>query len=124
MLTVEPDLANLRNAKNLLDLLRQARKNDRPPLLVFNQVGMPKRPEIKIEEFAKALETEPLAIIPFYPQLFGPASNNGQVVAEVDPKSPIAQTFANIAHAVSGRSEPPPAKRKGLLARLRGKKAS
>jgi len=124
VLTVEPDLANLRNAKNLLDLLRQARKNDRPPLLVFNQVGVPKRPEIKIEEFAKALETEPLAIIPFDPQLFGTASNNGQVVAEVDPKSPIAQTFANIAHAVSGRSEPPPAKRKGLLARLRGKKAS
>lgn len=124
VLTVEPDLANLRNAKNLLDLLRQARKNDRPPLLVFNQVGMPKRPEIKIDEFAKALETEPLAIIPFDPQLFGTAANNGQVVAEVDPKSPIAQTFANIAHAVSGRSEPPAAKRKSLLARLRGKKAS
>ena len=124
VLTVEPDLANLRNAKNLLDLLRQARKHDRPPTLIINQVGMPRRPEIKVEEFAKALDIEPIAIIPFDPQLFGTAANNGQVIAEVDPKSAIAQTFDDVAQTISGRSEIRRAKRQGLLARLRGKKAS
>ena len=59
VLTVEPDLANLRNAKNLIDMLRQARKNDRPPLVVINRVGMAKRPEIKVDDFAGALEVEP-----------------------------------------------------------------
>ncbi len=122
VLTVEPDLANLRNAKNLLDLMRQSRKNDRSPLLVINQAGMTKRPEIKVEEFAKALEIEPTAVIPFDAQLFGTAANNGQVVAEVDPKSAIAESFNVIARAVSGRSDIRRAKRSSLFARLRGKK--
>lgn len=123
VITAEPDLANLRNAKNLLDLLKQARKHDHPPMLIINQVGMPKRPEIKVDEFAKALEIEPLAVIPFEPQLFGTAANNGQVIAEVDPKSAVAQTFNAVAQAISGRTAARPAKRHSLLARLRGKKA-
>jgi pilus assembly protein CpaE len=123
VITVEPDLANLRNAKNMIDLLGQLRKNDRPPLLVINKVGMAKRPEIKVEEFAKAIEMEPIAVIPFDAHLFGTAANNGQVIAEVDPKSSIAESFNVIAQAVSGRSEIRRAKRQGLLAKLRGKKA-
>ncbi len=41
-----PDLANLRNTKNMLDALRKLRPNDKAPHLILNQVGMPKRPEI------------------------------------------------------------------------------
>ncbi len=44
---------------------------------------MPKRPEIKPADFAKALEDQPVAVIPFEPQLFGTAANNGQMIAEV-----------------------------------------
>ena len=66
-----PDLANLRNAKNLVDLLRASRPNDHRPHYCLNQVGVPKRPEITPADFAKALENEPLAVIPFEPQLFG-----------------------------------------------------
>lgn len=123
VLTVEPDLANLRNAKNLLDLLRQARKHDRQPHLVINRAGMPKRPEIKTDEFAKALEMKPIAVIPFDPQLFGTAANNGQVIAEVDPRSSITQSFNQIAQIVSGRPEAPRAKRNSLFARLRGRRS-
>ena len=46
-------------------------------------MGVPKRPEIKPADFAKALEDQPAAIIPFEPQLFGTAANNGQMIAEV-----------------------------------------
>lgn len=125
VLTFEPDLANLRNAKNMLDLLRAARQNDAKPHVVINRVGVPKRPEIKVDEFAKALEIEPIAVIPFEAHLFGTAANNGQVVAEVDAKSPASQAFDRIAQAVSGRSDTRAAKRSGLgsvLARLRGRK--
>ena len=47
LIVAEPDLANLRNTKNMLNMLKAARPNDRPPLYCLNQVGMPKRPEIE-----------------------------------------------------------------------------
>src|SRR5215469_3044024 len=58
LIVAGPDLANLRNAKNMVDLLRAGRPNDHRPHYCLNHVGIPKRPEIKAEEFAKALETD------------------------------------------------------------------
>jgi len=127
VLTVEPDLANLRNAKNLVDLLRQARKHDAPPRLVINKSGLTKRPEIKVDDFSAALNLTPIAIIPFEGQLFGTAANNGQMIAEADPKSPISETFSQIAQIVTGRSEVKKQKRNAfspMLAKLRGKKSA
>ena len=79
-----PDLANLRNAKNLIDNIKSARLNDRPPRLVLNSLGMFKRPEIGAAEFAKAVETSPTAVIPHDAKLFGAAANNGQMIAEIE----------------------------------------
>jgi pilus assembly protein CpaE len=100
-----PDLANLRNAKNMVDLLRSSRPNDRRPLYCLNQVGMPKRPEITPADFAKALEDPPLAIIPFEPQLFGTAANNGQMIAEVSASHKTADMFRQLAQVLTGRAE-------------------
>ena len=127
VITVEPDLANLRNAKNLIDLLRASRSNDHPPRIVINKVGLAKRPEIKVEDFASALNIQPLAVIPFDAQLFGTAANNGQMIAETDAKSPIADSFDMIARTVTGRAEARRPKRGAfapLLARLVGKKSA
>jgi len=101
----EPDLANLRNTKNLIDLLRTARPNDHRPHYCLNQVGVPKRPEITPADFAKALESEPLAIIPFEPQLFGSAANNGQMIAEASGGHKVTSMFRQIAQALTGRAE-------------------
>ena len=59
IITATPELASLRNAKNLIDLLKQSRPNDKAPRLILNQVGVPKRPEIPVADFAKALGVEP-----------------------------------------------------------------
>ncbi len=83
VITAVPDLANLRNAKNLIDLLKQARPNDRPPIVLLNQVGVPKKPEISEKDFGAALELQPFATIGFDPVLFANASNNGQMIAEL-----------------------------------------
>lgn len=126
VLTAEPDLGNLRNAKNIVDLLRQNRRNDLPPRLVINKAGMTKRPEITVDDFAEALNLVPDAIIPCEPHLFGTAANNGQMVAETDPKSPVVESFNTIARIVTGRAEVKRTKRGGLapfLSRLRGKSA-
>jgi pilus assembly protein CpaE len=100
-----PDLANLRNAKNIVDLLRAARPNDHRPHYCLNQVGVPKRPEIKADEFAKALEAEPAAVIPFEPQIFGTAANNGQMIAEISSGHRVAEAFRQLAQVVTGRGE-------------------
>jgi pilus assembly protein CpaE len=109
-----PDLANLRNAKNLLDLLKAARPNDRRPYYCLNQVGVPKRPEISVSDFAKALDDQPVAIIPFEPQVFGTAANNGQMIAEFSSNHRTADMFRQIAQVLTGRSEEKKA-RSGLL---------
>jgi pilus assembly protein CpaE len=59
LIVAAPDLANLRNVKNLFDFVRAARPNDKPPMYLLNQVGMPKRPEVRAADFAKALGAEP-----------------------------------------------------------------
>jgi pilus assembly protein CpaE len=121
VITVEPDLANLRNAKNFIDLLKQGRHHDAPPRIVVNKAGTPKRPEIKTAEFVAALEIEPLAIIPFDAQLFGTAANNGQMIAETDGKSPIVGSFDQVAQIVMGRAEIRRPKKSGLFGRFRKK---
>ena len=104
LIVAAPDLANLRNAKNMVDLLRGARPNDRRPLYCLNQVGIPKRPEIKPADFAKALEDDPIAVIPFEPPVFGTASNNGQMIAEVAAGHKTAEMFRTIAQVLTGRA--------------------
>ncbi|HWV52155.1 MAG TPA: CtpF protein [Pseudorhodoplanes sp.] len=105
LIVAAPDLANLRNAKNLVDYLKASRVNDHRPFYALNQVGVPKRPEIKPADFAKALDDDPAAIIPFEPQLFGTAANNGQMIAEVAGSHKVADMFRNLAQLTTGRSE-------------------
>ena len=113
-ITAVPDLANLRNAKNMLDALKKLRPNDKPPHLILNQVGLPKRPEISPSDFCEPLGVEPVAIIPFDAQLFGAASNSGRMIAEMDRKSPTAETFSQIAHLVTGRATVKKPKKAGI----------
>lgn len=105
VITACPELANLRNAKNLIDTLSELRPNDRKPRLIMNQVGMPKRPEISVADFTSPLGVEPIAVIPFDPALFGTAANNGQMISESDPRNPIAGTFDTLAQIITGRAE-------------------
>jgi pilus assembly protein CpaE len=105
LIVAGPDLANLRNAKNMVDLLRAARPNDHRPFYCLNQVGVPKRPEITPADFAKALEDQPIAVIPFEPQIFGTAANNGQMIAEVSAGHKTAEMFRQLAQVLTGRSE-------------------
>jgi pilus assembly protein CpaE len=105
LIVAAPDLANLRNTKNLMDLLKAARPNDSRPQYCLNMVGVPKRPEIKSADFAKALEFDPIASIAFEPQVFGTAANNGQMIAEVSASHRAAETFRSLAQSLTGRAE-------------------
>jgi pilus assembly protein CpaE len=105
LIVAEPDLANMRNAKNMLNMLKASRPNDRTPLYCLNQVGLPKRPEIEAREFAKAIESQPIAVIPFDSRLFGEAANNGHMIAEIAASHRTTATFLQIAQRLTGRGE-------------------
>jgi len=105
LIVAEPDLANMRNAKNMMNLLKASRPNDRPPLYCLNQVGMSKRPEIDVKAFAKAIESPPIATIGFDSRMFGTAANNGQMIAEISARHRTAKTFLQIAQRLAGRPD-------------------
>jgi pilus assembly protein CpaE len=105
VITAIPDLANLRNAKNLVDLLKQNRANDAAPRLVINMVKMPKRPEISSKEFAVALDMQPSQTIEFDSEAFGLAANNGQMLEEFSAKAKAAQQFRELALELAHRKD-------------------
>jgi pilus assembly protein CpaE len=126
VIVAEPELASLRNAKNLVDLARANRPNDSGARLVLNKVGLPKRPEIEAAEFAKALGIDVQASIAFDAQLFGTAANNGQMIAEVQANGKTSDAFVQIASALTGRGEAKRGRRslfEPLVARLKRRKA-
>ncbi|MNY16929.1 hypothetical protein D3C86_1502220 [compost metagenome] len=116
VIVATPDLASLRNAKNMIDLIKQGRPNDAPPRLVLNQVGVPGRPEIPAKDFGAALGIHPSLVIPFDAKVFGAAANNGQMIVDAGAKSKAAEAFQTLAQIVSRRELP-------VIAAPRGKAA-
>jgi pilus assembly protein CpaE len=113
-----PDLASLRNTKNIMDLLKSLRPYDAPPTVALSMVGVPKRPEIPFKDFAEALGATPVASFAFDPQLFGTAANNGQMIGEVAPHSKIALGLDTLAAQLTGR-KPVEAKKSTLTDKIR-----
>ncbi|MDY8108451.1 CtpF protein [Fulvimarina sp. 2208YS6-2-32] len=118
VITATPDLANLRNAKNLIETLAKLRPNDPQPFLILNQVGVPKRPEISVAEFCEPLNLSPTIQIGFDPELFGEAANGGLMIRQSAPKSPVADLFDDLAHSLTGRGIAKVKKKPNLLDRL------
>lgn len=117
VITAEPDLASLRNTKNLVDLLVSRRPADPPPRLVLNKINTAGRPEIGVEEFAAAAGALPSALFSFDARLFGVAANNGLMIAEAARKSEAAGSFQTLAEILAGR-DAPKSEASGLLGQI------
>ncbi|KRA95054.1 CtpF protein [Devosia sp. Root685] len=103
VIVAEPDLANLRNAKNLADTIKALRPTEKAPSLVINRQGIARRPEIGSAEFASSVECDLIGQIGFDAALFGTAANNGQMVAEVAANNKVNEVYRNIGMQVTGR---------------------
>ncbi|MFN3228858.1 MAG: CpaE family protein [Asticcacaulis sp.] len=112
-----PDLASLRNTKNMVDLIRAARPNDAPPRLILNQVGVPGRPEIPAKDFAAAVGIAPSVEVPFDAKLFGDAANNGQMLVEIGAKTKAVEALEAMTRLMTGREVVQP-KPTSFLSRL------
>jgi pilus assembly protein CpaE len=115
ILVAEPDLANLRNAKNLADTIKALRPAETEPLLVINKVGVPRRPEIAATEFASSIECRLLGQIQFDAATFGTAANNGQMIAEVAANNRANEVYRAIAMQATGRANAEVATKSGAL---------
>ncbi|MHB1109537.1 MAG: AAA family ATPase, partial [Devosia sp.] len=106
IIVAEPDLANLRNAKNLSDTIKALRPAESEALLVINRIGVPRRPEIAPAEFATSVECKLLGQIAFDAATFGTAANNGQMIAEVAANHRSNEIYRLIGMHVTGRNTP------------------
>ena len=105
IITAMPDLANLRNAKNIVDLLKQSRKNDAKPHLVLNMTNIPKRQEITLKEFEQALDIKAISVVEYDCETFSQASNNGQMIEEMNARAKAAENFREIAMKMTRRKD-------------------
>src|SRR5262249_28342549 len=105
LIVAAPDLAHPPKPRTLYAPRKAPRPTARRPLYSLTQLGTPKRPEIAATEFAKAIESQPIASIPFEPHIFGSAANNGQMIAEVSANHKSIEMFLQIAQRLTGRSE-------------------
>lgn len=103
ILVCQPDLASLRNGKNVIDQLSAQRPNDAPPRLIINMSGVPKRPEIPLRDFTAAIGVQSELVIPFDPHLFGEALNNGKMLSEIAPNAEVTQSIDALASKLTGR---------------------
>ena len=94
IITATPDLANLRNAKNLIEFLREKRPNDSSPIIILNKTGVPKTPEIPVKDFAAALGINPALVLPYEPVLYAQASNDGKMLGQMKSDNKAVEGFA------------------------------
>ncbi|PZO47504.1 MAG: hypothetical protein DCF16_17620 [Alphaproteobacteria bacterium] len=103
VLVAGPDLASLRNTDNLVKLLRETRGGRGEPTLALSMVGVPKRPEISLKDFAESVGVLPAVTFAFDPEVYGAADMNRRLLCVDAPKSKHAQAIEALACALSGR---------------------
>jgi pilus assembly protein CpaE len=102
-----PDLASLRNADNMLKLLRSESARVASPVIVLSMVGVPKRPEIPAKDFTEALMLAPAESFAFDPALFAEAAIAGLTIGEHAPASKAARAIDELATLLTGREAAP-----------------
>jgi len=98
VITATPDLANLRNTKNLIDYLKAQRPNDPDPIFILNKTGMSKMNEISVKDFSAAVGLEPSLVIGFDPDSFFEVSNEGKMLTDIKTAAQTVQGLEYIAN--------------------------
>ena len=139
VITATPDLANLRNAKNLVDFLKAERPNDASPILILNKTGTSKTNEISVKDFGAAVGIDPALVIGFDPESFIEAANDGKMLTDVKAAAqavnglnylaqrlktgefPVGQLVSGKGKKASGKKAADSGKKKSLFSKLRRK---
>lgn len=98
VITATPDLANLRNTKNLIDFLKAQRPNDPDPIFILNKTGLSKSGEISVKDFGAAVGLDPALVIGFDGDSFLEVTNEGKMLTEVKSAAQTVQGLEYIAN--------------------------
>lgn len=118
VLATPMDLAGLRNTRNLLDWLAEARPGAAPPLVALTGAGA-----VAPADFAQSLGIAPTTVIPWDGEAFRLAAAAGKTAPETAGKSAAMTETRKLADALAIRLDPrraaaPPPKHPSLPARL------
>lgn len=81
VIVTSPLLASLRNARMMMDELRQRRGAEAPLTVLVNGVGAHDRADLPLDAVKDALEQKTICSVPFTPNLFALAETNGRYFA-------------------------------------------
>ena len=82
VLVLAPDIANIREARNLLDFLNGKRGDSKQVKVVINKSDIAKRTRLLPKDISNTLGIQPVAAIPFDPTTFIEAANDGKMIGE------------------------------------------
>ncbi|MEK7246003.1 MAG: AAA family ATPase [Pseudomonadota bacterium] len=102
VIVAQPDLTGLRESKNILAVLT-GRRGANPTRLLLNKTGESKKTELSAKDFMEAANIHTVLTVPYAPEVFGNALNNGQMIGEVAKTHAVAESLRKIAAQVSGR---------------------
>lgn len=103
VLVATPDLCCLRDAKTMLDLLGPKRGEGGGARLVLNRFDASPKTRLAAKDFEETTGFAPALILPFEPQLFGQAANNGQMLGEALPGHRVVEMVGGFAAALLGQ---------------------
>lgn len=103
VVVAQPDLASLRDCKNLVDMVAAKRGDGSSTRIVLNRHDAYKRSQLSAKDFEETLKIAPAMILPFEPNVFGTAANNGQMIGESNKTSKVAESFKQFALQLSGK---------------------
>lgn len=102
VLTANPDLANLRDTKLMIDWLK-GRRGAAGARLVLNKADVAKRNQLSAKDFQDTLGIAPSLTIGFEPTLFAQLANNGQMIGEGAKSHRLNEQLRQFAHQLGGR---------------------
>ena len=98
IVTATPDLAGMRNAKNLIEFLKTQRPNDPEPILILDCVGMSPKTEISVKDFGAMVGQDPNIVIGWDPESHFEATNEGKMLTDVKSAAATVQGLAYLAN--------------------------
>ena len=104
VVVVAPDLANIRDARNLVDFLHGKRGEAKAPRLIINKSDLARKTRLLPKDISNTLGLEPLATIPFDPATFIEAANEGKMIGERFKNHKLVGVFTDLAMRLGVRS--------------------
>ena len=95
----------MRDLKSIVETLDKERGDENKVKVILNHSGISKKTEVPVKEFAEAIGSEPVVVVPHDPVVFGQAANNGQMIGDASAKHKAVEAFVELAKILTGKTQ-------------------